>query len=44
MYPHVMYGLSEGKAFRAPDSLIPRFIELLFNAQYKFVELLGVES
>ena len=37
-------GLSEGKAFRASGSLIPRFIELLFNAQYEFVELLGVES
>ncbi len=30
--------------FRAPDSLIPWFVELLFNAQYEFVELLCVES
>ena len=32
--------LAQGKAFRTPDSFIPRPVELLFDAEDKFVELL----
>jgi len=37
-------GLPQSKAFRAAGPFIPRFVELLFDAQDKFVDLLRVQA